>query len=136
VITIGDTIVSARYLENGRKFNTYRSIDIPVGIEYSKRLSKFEFWVSATALVNLTFSTSGSVAEDDDSFAPISDKYRNMIGVRFRLSAPIQYYIGQRISLSIAPSVTLSPRSISDPTYSYDHRVNLFSVRLFADHSF
>ena len=136
VITIGDTIVNARVLESGRKLNTYRSIDIPIGIEFSKRLSKFEFGISTTALFNLSFSTEGSVADEDEAFISIKGKYKNSIGMRFRISTPIQYYIGQRVNLGIAPSFTLSPSSISDPNYPIEHKVNLFSIGMFADYSF
>jgi len=87
-------------------------------------------------LFNLTFSTDGSVADEDEAFVSIKGKYKNSIDIRFRISTPIQYYIGQSISLGIAPSFTLSPTSISDANYPNKHRVNLLSVGVFADYSF
>jgi len=136
VITIGDSLVNARVIETGRRFANYKSIDIPVGFEFSKRVSKLEFGISAAALINLTFGATGSVYDENEEISSLDGKYKNSIGARFRLSTPIQYYIGRKLNIGIAPAFTYSPKSITSNTYPIDHKVNLFSMRLFADYSF
>ena len=136
VITIGDTLVNARLLETGTKFNTYKSYDIPFGFEISKRLTRFEIGISTTAIFNLKFSTKGSVADEEKAFSSIDGKYKNSIDLRFRISTPIQYYVGKNVNIGMAPSFTLAPVSISHPSYQFDHKVNLISMRAFVDYSF
>jgi len=136
IVTYGDTLVSARVIETGRKFNTYKSIDIPIGVEFSTRLSNLEFGISSSAIFNLAFRTKGSVSDENDAYTSIDGKYMSSIGVRFRLSTPIQYYIGEHMSLGLAPSFTFSPNSISSSSIPIEHKVNLLSMRLFADYSF
>lgn len=136
VVTFGDTLINARALETGRRFNRYTSIDIPIGFEFTKRFSKIEYGVSTTAFVNLNFATKGSLLNENEDYTTINGVYKNSVAIRMRLSTPIQYYLGKKVSLGVAPSFTYSPQSISKTTYSLEHKVNLFSIRVFADYSF
>lgn len=136
VITIGDTIVNARVLETGRIFNQYKSLDIPVGIDFTKQLHNFELGLSASALINLTFKGSGSSYNSENEIESLNGAYKNNIAVRFRFAAPVSYYLTDNMSLGISPSVTYSPKSISSYVYPLGHRVTLFSIRFYADYLF
>lgn len=136
VITIGDTLIGATVFEAGRRFNQYKSIDIPIGIEISKRFAKFELGTSTAALINLTFNTKGSILDENEEYVSINGFYKNKIGIRFRFSTPIQYHVARDLSIGIAPSLIYAPRSLSSENYSIQHKVNLFSMRLFADYKF
>lgn len=138
MVTFVDTLINTQYIETSKTYNTYKSIDLPIGIDYHKRMGNVSIGLSVSALINLSFVSEGQAYSDSGVISNfnIEDAYESKIGVRFNFGVPIQYQLRRKLSVGLSPMITYYTEPISSSSYDTSHELRLYSLRLFTNFTF
>lgn len=136
VVIYGDTTVNAIITENGLLLNRYETIDIPIGIEVSTMRGAIEVGLSATALINITHQASVSRLNDGRQIENLDPLYKRKLGLRYRLSVPIQYHFSEHFSLGLRPSFIYNPGSLVKADSDISHGMHKLSAGMFTTYAF
>jgi len=96
------------------RFNRYRFIDIPVLINYTTTIGKWNLLLEAGSYININLNSSGSVLDEQLILRTINNDelLRNSIGISFGLSTKLERSLGKNFSLQFGPSFRWLPFNI------------------------
>ena len=127
-----------------RYYNRYQSLDIPIQFGYENVLShsKWGYYGSLAALINLQFKKSGYITDPYTSeISAINDIgdgdfWRTKQSLRLNLGAGLMYQLNPNFALKLGPQFEYSTRAITVPGAAVQQKYQYLGVKLHASYTF
>ncbi len=132
----GEGEVTTKYWIRKKKFNRYRSIDIPIIVGYqSKRAEdkRLGWFIEGGASVNIWFKPSGEIFSSTDQVLDLkenADLFKTRTGISLLGAAGLSYKVANKFSLWASPELKYNLQSITSDKNTLDQEYLNVGLRL------
>lgn len=123
--------VTIQYSEQVITYNSFRMIDIPVGLGYQFTSGKMVFEIQAGAMLNLAFIKEGEILSSGLDVMEIDDTtFKTSVGLSGWLGVKALYPVSRRWSVYAEPIARFNVVPVTVDGYELTQRYNRFGLRV------
>jgi len=137
ISAVGDSTLSTgewngKILEvtNYKIYNQYRSIDIPIRLQYVYTKDRWRMGASAGIILNTLMRFDGGLVSIDNIFDDNPDFFRKSSGIHLTGGVNLQYRLTPKMPLKFSPSIKYALRGMDTSTYALQQRFNSYRLGL------
>jgi len=119
-----------------RRYNHFRTIQIPLILGFEKRIKNWTFHINGGAMFNLYLNRKGEILDAMDQVRNMStgsdelSAFKDRWDILLYGSLGVNYRIYDRIHLMAEPSIRYTLKPITTPSYSLDQKYMLLNLNL------
>lgn len=129
--------VTVQYTEEVLTYNSFRMVDIPVGLGYQFANGNMIFEIQAGLMFNLAFIKEGEILSSSLDVMEINDAtFKTQVGLSGWLGVKALYPVSRRWSIYAEPIARINFVPVTVDSYNLTQRYNRFGMRLGARMAF